>query len=178
MNNHNIIRTVYMKDLTPSAQELLKVFWRQRGWKSVPTSFNGESMLHPSYTLVLFDALCSDDEFAIRLKSQLTYSERMRMYGVEGLAIEDQERGEDGYLTYRKGLGGYCSYIPCERYIIEMVNLHGNIDKGRRWFIPYDILAELRRNNISGTNTLNLAARALTDFCDAGKFIITQDEAL
>lgn len=120
-----------------------------------------------SVTLWDNDELGLDDTLRVRVRSVISYEDRARKFGIEGLDISQAERGEDGQPTYRRGSGG--APIPSEEYLESLRRFYGDsLDTGKAWEVPTETVKQVRAGKLSGNAALEEIAQQFCAWCAEG----------
>lgn len=115
------------------------------------------------------DDLGLDDTLRIRVRSCLSYEERARKFGIEGLDISQAERGEDGQPTYRRGIGG--APIPSEEYLAGMRRFYGDaLESGKAWEVTTEMVRQVRSGKLAGNAAIDEIARQFWAWCIEGDY--------
>lgn len=122
-----------------------------------------------SITLWDNDELGLDDTLRVRVRSLLSYEERARRFGIEGLDISQAERGEDGQPTYRRGSGG--APIPSEKHLEGLRRFYGDaLDAGKIWEVPTETVRQVRAGKLVGNAAIEEIAGNFWQWCADGRF--------
>lgn len=150
------------------------------------------ALLAPNADLVVYAELSghpdSDDIVTVQVVDRLSWGERARRYGVQGLSPAAW-RGRDERGMSELGepdRDGDRFPIPSEKYIAAVEGFfEGETIPGRtRFEVPDAIVARVRRGELSGAAAWNALATEFEAWCESGGFIpwrnpdwITQTEA-
>ncbi|MEO8286565.1 MAG: hypothetical protein ABI670_09035 [Chloroflexota bacterium] len=155
---------VLESDLTDAGRMLLDAARRQ--------SWLFEAALTPRQGVVRVQLSCTgnqyldnecdcDDTFRVRVDDLLTWSERARLFGMDGMSRDRWS----GKMALR-------GPIPTEAYIEDVVRMSGGDHKGHgtSWRVPFAIVAQVQRGTLQGADAINAAAEELREYCETGYF--------
>lgn len=111
----------------------------------------------------------SDDVVRVVVQDILSYADRARRFGVEGLDAANVLRDADG-RPVRAAQG---NYVPTNRFIANVERVYGDsLDSlaSRLWEVPAEIVARVRRGKLAGADAWNAIADAFAEWCAAGDF--------
>ena len=112
----------------------------------------------------------SDDVVRVVVQDTLSYADRARRFGVEGLDAPNVLRDADGQPV-RASSGDY--YVPTEKYIADVERVYGdslNSLASRLWEVPDELVARVRSGELPGAAAWNAIADAFVAWCDEGAF--------
>lgn len=118
----------------------------------------------------------SDDEICVNLVSKISWSERARLYGVQGLGRNEIARDENGHPIRPplKDLVKPDSYLPTEEHIAAVERMHGDPQSTPTWYVPKSIVSSFQQGEISCSEALNQAGASLWHFIEAGQLEVRQ----
>lgn len=112
----------------------------------------------------------TDDIIKIRVESLLTYAERAREFGIQGLERHPRVwSGKDGPQGHP---------IPNEEYLQNIEQFYGPERVGGMtpyWYIPEHLVRQARSVPDEGARIINQAGEELRQWLDAGKFCVWRD---
>ncbi|MEO8285029.1 MAG: hypothetical protein ABI670_01170 [Chloroflexota bacterium] len=120
-------------------------------------------MLSPTGDRYLDDELDSDDQISVQLDDTLTFEERARLFGIEGL---DRSK-----WSGKMGLSGP---IPSEEYLQRVITAYGpGLRRSFDWYVPFEVVKQVQSGKLQGAAAINAAGEALLKFCEEGHFHIS-----
>lgn len=120
----------------------------------------------------IYDRRDSDDVVRVRVESSLTWAERARKHGVEGLDGSQVARDESG-APIRRG----SAWLPTDEHIESVERFfEGMLDNQTTWFeVPSTTVSAVRSGKMEGAEAWNAIGAALADYCQEGDFVIWQN---
>ena len=119
------------------------------------------------FEMDIFDPRYSDDVPAVQLRSNLSWSERARRFGVTGLDPSHMERDENG-SPIPVGLATH-SYRPTAKHIENVVRVYGDEPPYLEWVVPSEILQAVRWG-LDGDQAWEWIANAFFTFCEKAEY--------